>query len=69
IIPVNVRADAGVATLNIFNSIGQRVSSEVLNLNSGMNRIPVNTSNLNNGIYFYSLENNGGNATRSFVIQ
>ena len=64
-IPVNCTTNNG--TLTIANSLGQIVSS-VNNIASGAQNITINTANLNNGIYFYTLESNGAKTTKKFSV-
>lgn len=68
-IPVTL-ANAGDATLKIFNAIGQEVKTiNAKDLNAGINKINVNTANLNAGVYLYSLELNGNiTATQRFTL-
>lgn len=69
IIPLSL-AKGGDATVRIFNTIGQEV--KVINskdLNIGLNKINVNTANLNAGVYLYSLELDGTvTATQRFTL-
>ena len=51
--------DAGTIRLDVFNSIGEKVS-ELINeqLDGGYHNIIFNAENLNSGIYFYRIEFN-----------
>jgi len=58
----------GDAKINIFDVTGQRVVSEISAvIKNGYNEIPVNISQLNEGIYIYTIENNGVKITRKFT--
>ncbi|MDO8550402.1 MAG: T9SS type A sorting domain-containing protein [Ignavibacteria bacterium] len=62
-ISFNLPVESNV-TLKIFNVIGQEVMSLIHgNLNAGFHNLDLNASNLNSGVYFYTLEAQGNDGS------
>jgi len=63
-------ANAGAASLKVYNSVGQEVASLVDGpMGAGEHQVTFEPKNLPNGTYFYTLRSNGQTATRSMSIQ
>jgi len=63
-------ANASVASLKVYNSVGQEVASLVDGpMGAGEHQVTFEPKNLPNGTYFYTLRSNGQTATRSMSIQ
>lgn len=54
--------------LKVSDLIGNIVYHKILNLQSGLNLIPVNTSEWVNGVYIYSVNNGLNNVTRRMTV-
>jgi hypothetical protein len=59
----------GIAKLEVFNTIGQSVSKRAEALNAGNNTFSIDATNLEAGIYFYSITINGESITKKMVIK
>jgi hypothetical protein len=57
------------ASVNIYNSIGSLVRSEVIEIKQGENNYPINISNLNNGLYFVELYGDNKKQNIKFIKQ
>jgi hypothetical protein len=55
--------DSGIMNATIFNLAGQVVSAEAFAVNAGSMFHTIDTSNLENGVYFFNLSNNTSNIT------
>jgi PKD repeat protein len=55
--------DSGIMNAKIFNIAGQIVSAEAFAVNAGNMFHTIDTSNLENGVYFVNLSNNTSNIT------
>jgi hypothetical protein len=64
--PVNAN---GNVTLDVYNTMGQRVSSEVVTATVGMNSFRVNTADLSNGQYIVRLQSANGVAEVALQVQ
>lgn len=62
--------NASSLNVNIYDINGKLVSSPIVNQNlvSGENTFTLNTSNLNNGVYFVTLNSNNGKETVKLVV-
>jgi len=56
-------------SFEVFDVVGKRVHSQIVNAVSGQNRISFDGSSLANGIYFYTIGTDGMKATEKMVIQ
>ncbi len=56
-------------SLSIFNSIGSLVSEKNISVTKGDNKVAVNTSELNTGIYFVSLKAGEAIVTKKLIIK
>ncbi len=56
-------------SINVYNNLGQVVKT-IANgqFAQGVNGVDLNTSDLNSGVYFYTLTMNGHNTTQRFVV-
>lgn len=63
-------ANASLVNVNVYDITGKLVSSPVINqnLSIGENSFAVNTSNLNSGVYFISINTNGTKQTVKLVV-
>lgn len=57
------------ARVEIYNSVGQIVSSESFQSNAGMTHKTLSTTNLNAGVYFVILHQNGSSVNQKIVKQ
>jgi len=64
--PVNTN---GNVTLDVYNTMGQRVTSEVVTATVGMNSFRVNTEDLSNGQYIVRLQSANGVAEVALQVQ
>lgn len=54
----------------VLNSVGQAISSTVVNANAGSNKVNINTANLSSGLYFYQVRiANNKSITQKFVVE
>lgn len=64
----NLKSQDALASVSIFNMLGQKLKSEVINNNEGILQISV--SDLSEGVYFYSvILNNEVAVTNKFVVR
>jgi hypothetical protein len=56
------------ASLNIYNALGQSVSTQSVEITSGANTVELNTANFPNGIYFINLTGANGKMTQQLII-
>lgn len=62
--------DKGYVTLNVFNSVGQRILTPVNGyLSPGEHEVTIQASDLESGIYFYRLDVNGILKLKRFVVK
>jgi hypothetical protein len=62
-------ADNSNAKISIYNSLGALVMTEAVDINKGENKINLQLSSLNNGIYFVNIENETGKITKKLIIK
>lgn len=55
--------------INMYNTIGQVVSTETRNMSAGANTIQMNTSNLQAGVYFLNVTASGSTVTTKVVVE
>jgi hypothetical protein len=55
-------------TLDIIDVLGKKISSNVHNLNTGINKLNINTINLENGIYFVQFTSKGKSSTHKITV-
>lgn len=61
--------NAGLVTIDVFNAIGQKVSSLVNQfMNAGNYTIDFNAENLTSGIYFYKMTTSNFSSTRKMLL-
>lgn len=54
----------------VLNSVGQVISSTLVNANAGSNKVNINTANLSSGLYFYQVRiANNKSITQKFVVE
>ena len=58
-----------VYTFNIYNVMGQLVSSKTIAVNTGSNAIQLNTQKLSQGTYIMSIQNSKGDYTQKMFIK
>jgi len=69
-IDINLNRRSNDASISLYNLAGQLVYNEKLSAMAlGMNQIKVDVSQLQSGIYFYSLVVDGYKETRKLVVQ
>jgi hypothetical protein len=56
------------AVVSVVNTLGEVVYNSSSWLNAGLNNLNINTENLNNGVYFISVETTEGVMNTSFVV-
>ena len=56
------------AIVTISNTLGQVISTQRENLKSGNNKITLDVSNLEVGIYFYTTSFNGNSITKRMIV-
>ncbi|HLG03238.1 MAG TPA: T9SS type A sorting domain-containing protein, partial [Bacteroidia bacterium] len=70
VVNLNVNMNqAGPVTVTLFNELGQSVLADKRNLSAGANRVQLNTSTLQAGVYFLSVADANGTTTSKVVIQ
>jgi hypothetical protein len=55
-------------TIKIYNNLGEQIVSENKKLNTGANKVKLNTEDLTNGIYFISLTSSKESITQKVII-
>lgn len=68
IIPFEMKTAEGNSSLKIYNSVGQILQHFNYSNIQGEYKTTINTSTLNAGLYFYTLETSEGNNTKAFTI-
>ncbi len=69
-IDVNLSKSSKNAEVSVHTITGQRVHNQTINnMVTGMNRISVNVSDLNTGVYFCTITIDGYKETRKFVVR
>lgn len=66
-VKVNLNKSENI-TLNVVNNIGQVVATQTVKGNVGANELTIDSSNLNNGIYFYSVVAGNSKVTRKMIV-
>jgi|SRR5690606_16633440 len=61
-------ANATTAKINVFNLVGEKLWSRTVLAKSGMNRVPFEVNELENGIYIYHVEANGATFTGRMMV-
>jgi hypothetical protein len=62
--------DASVASVNVINVVGKSVLNlSTVQLSQGLNKIELNTTSLNGGVYFVEVTINGEVSTSQLVVQ
>jgi len=61
-------ASTGSAYVTVINSLGEVVYSSNENITTGINTIQLNTTSLNDGIYFVNVQVDGNTSSNSFMI-
>lgn len=61
-------AGATTAKINVFNLVGEKLWSRTVLGKSGMNRVPFEVNELENGIYIYHVEANGSTFTGRMMV-
>lgn len=57
-------------SINIFNNLGQNIQSTFTgNLSQGINKVTINTSHLNPGLYFVSTQFNNQTITSKLIVE
>jgi len=70
VLNVNITLNNNEAvTVTMYNALGQSVITESRNLNSGANNVQLNTTNLESGVYFLSVNAGTSTATSKVVVQ
>ncbi len=59
---------AGIAYFKIFNLLGEEKKSETITLGNGFNKIAINASDLDSGVYLYNIDFNGFKVTKRFIV-
>lgn len=54
--------------ISILNSLGALVNSKTINLNSGTNKVMIDSESLSSGMYFISITSGASTATRKIII-
>ena len=62
-------SQASNANVTIYNITGQVVAEHNINVSTGMNSRSINVENLNSGIYFVTVNANGFQETKKFVVR
>ncbi len=60
--------NAGNVSFKVYNLLGEEQKNEVIKSQQGLNKIIINTSDYESGVYLYHLEMNGTKVTKRFVI-
>ncbi len=60
--------EAGEFDFKVYNSIGQVISAQNLNLMVGINPIQLDATNLNSGVYFYTLGQGANIVTKKMFV-
>ena len=69
-IPFNLTSVCEQMELVIYNQLGQVIESrEYTNISQGDHQVKINTSDLNPGMYYYSLTANGDRLTKKLLVQ
>jgi hypothetical protein len=55
--------------INMYNSLGQMISTETRNMTAGANAVQLNTSNLQSGVYFINVTAAGTTATTKVIVE
>lgn len=55
--------------INMYNSLGQMISTETRNMTAGANAVQLNTSNLQSGVYFINVTAAGSTATTKVIVE
>lgn len=63
-----VSANAVAAQVTIYNAIGQKVFTQVVNTNIGSNTVPVNVSELPAGVYHVSIDADHSVITKKLIV-
>lgn len=66
-IPFNTNT-AGTVELSVINLLGEVLIQELVDGKRGENNAKIDVSNLDNGIYLYSIESNGKKLTKRLII-
>ena len=69
---LNIEVNASQSSfmnISVFNIMGQKVMEDNVNINTGINRPSINTSNLESGIYFVTVKANGFENTMKFIVK
>ena len=69
---LNVEVNASqssVMSIDVYNIMGQKVQEQSVNINAGLNRPTINTSDFASGIYFVTVKANGFENTMKFVVK
>jgi hypothetical protein len=61
-------AQAGAANLVITDMAGQKIRTDQIKLNKGINQFQIASLSLPDGIYFYTLYQSGIRSTRKFIV-
>jgi len=70
VLNVNITLNNNEAVvITMYNALGQAVITESRNLNSGANNVQLNTTNLEAGVYFLSVNAGSATATSKVVVQ
>lgn len=60
---------ADEATVTVYNTMGQKVSSFSSNLPAGTNKLDINTQNYGKGVYFVNVLSAGSQTTEKLIIE
>jgi hypothetical protein len=70
VIPFNLTSACDQMEIVIYNQLGQVIQSkEYTSVSQGEHQVKINTSDLNSGLYFYSLTANGDRLTKKLFVQ
>ena len=70
VLNIEVNASQSSAmSINVFNIMGQKVMESNVNINAGMNRPSINTTDFASGIYFVTVKANGFENTMKFIVK
>jgi hypothetical protein len=61
-------AQGGVAYFKIFNLLGEEKKKETITLGRGFNKIAIDASDLESGVYLYNIDFNGFKVTKRFIV-
>lgn len=61
--------DFGIAHFKIFNLVGTLVKEYKINVKRGLNKLELNASDYESGIYFYSLSHGSNTFTRKMIVK